>query len=628
MTPVAILSHLLLSGTLHIGKMEDSNTIPDIYTQQNEEVRIEDNVVEASDDACDDGSVVIKKRRRMTSKVWGHFEMFANPTDGKQRCKCKRCGVQYLCDSKNGTVTHDPELEAVTEDILTFAVNEVEGEAGENSVMDLQNTAFTVQLGRGVNIQLANAVINTGSSGATIQFGSVDFPTVVARTVVTSAYGTDSERPARRPHSAETSARRAHLSAPQVTTTQDPRGRIFVFERLSQSEAPTIKRSMTGGRISVVTANTTNLPTGPSTPGRNNIEVFSSGGRLTRRQRRKMNPELRAQQQVVPVHPSNLPAHELEANVPTRNRFADMRWVKRNSSTGELKKSFWDRQHEVIAPQEKKEPESLSARVYQVLKTVKERGLTKRKIQRPLTVEVRRTPPRERLPLSRRKNKERRIIPYGKHQGVTPELHVRESTAERSRRKEKEIWRSKPQNDKGERRRERIINLAVTSSIASRRPTISNQRHQRWVPKRAHDDTRHDGRHLEKSSKGSHHSPTPPKEETNFDRSPRVEEIFLPNQKPEIQWRRRSEIRVLEVGENIAGREENMEEENVDLNEEGGYIDEEDYMEDEEDYLNEKGGTINEEEMNDTINMEVMYMVRYVNINNGVDYDDGEDDGD
>ncbi|KAI0510486.1 hypothetical protein KFK09_011088 [Dendrobium nobile] len=86
--------------------MEDSNTLPENYIQQNDEDRIEDNVVEgldASDDACDDGSVVIKKRRRMTSKVWGHFEMLPNPTDGKQRCKCKRCGAQYLCDSKNGT---------------------------------------------------------------------------------------------------------------------------------------------------------------------------------------------------------------------------------------------------------------------------------------------------------------------------------------------------------------------------------------------------------------------------------------------------------------------------------------------------------------------------------------------
>ncbi|KAL0918047.1 hypothetical protein M5K25_010035 [Dendrobium thyrsiflorum] len=62
-----------------------------------------------------------------------------------------------------------------------------------------------------------------------------------------------------------------------------------------------------------------------------------------------------------------------------------------------------------------------------------------------------------------------------------------------------------------------------------------------------------------------------------------------------------------------------MEEENVDLNEEGGYIDGEDYMEDEEDYLNEGGGTIN---------MEVVYMARHVNIDNWADYDDDKDDDD
>ncbi|KAL0906070.1 hypothetical protein M5K25_024532 [Dendrobium thyrsiflorum] len=212
----------------------------------------------------------------------------------------------------------------------------------DGAAMDLQNTAFTVQLGRGANIQLANAVINTRSSRATIQFGSVDFPAVVARAAVTSAYGTDPERPARRPHSAETSARHAHLSASRVTTTQDPPRRISVFERISQSEAPATQRVVTGGRVSVVTANTTTLPTGMSVPGKNNTEASSSGGRLTRRQRRKMNAQLRAQQQQVPVHPSNLPAQELEANVPTRNKFTDLKWVKRNSSTGELKKSFWD----------------------------------------------------------------------------------------------------------------------------------------------------------------------------------------------------------------------------------------------------------------------------------------------
>ncbi|KAL0919607.1 hypothetical protein M5K25_011713 [Dendrobium thyrsiflorum] len=458
--------------------------------------------------------------------------------------------------------------------------------------MDLQNTAFTVQLGRGANIQLANAIINTGSSGATIQFGSVDFPAVVARTAATSAYGTNSEKTARRPHSAETSARSAHLSAPRVTVTQDPRRRISVFERISQPEAPATKRIMTGGRISVVTANTTTRPTGMSVPGKDNAEASSSGERLTRRQRRKLNAQLRAQQRQLPFHPPNLPALEPEANVPIRNKFTDLKWVKRNSSSGELKKSFWDRQPEVPVPQKKKEPESLSARVYRVLKTVKEKGLKKKGVQRPLplVIEARRTPPRERLsfpPFGR--NKRRQRASYGEHRGVTPEYRVQGSTAERSQRKGKQIWRPKPHRDDEEENEERMGNMGVTSGVASWRSAPNSRDRRGWVQKKTHDDTRYDGRHPGESSRGSRRSPTSPKEEVNFDRNPRVEEILLPNQEPEIQWRRRSETRMLE--------------------------------EEEEDIRDE-----DEEEMDDAINMEVVYMLRHTNINDEAYYDEGEDD--
>ncbi|KAL0910619.1 hypothetical protein M5K25_021619 [Dendrobium thyrsiflorum] len=463
--------------------------------------------------------------------------------------------------------------------------------------MNLQNTAFTVQLGRGANIQLANAIINTGSSSATIQFGSVDFPAVVARTAATSAYGTDSERPVRRPHSVETSTRSAHLSAPRVTVTQDPHRRISIFERLSQSEAPATKRVVTGGRVSVVIANTTTLQTGSPASGNNNVETSSSGGRLTRSQRRKRNAELRAQQQFS-THPSNVPAQELEATIPTRNGFSNLKWVKRNSSTGELKKSFWEQRREVPTPPKKKGPESLSARVYRVLKTVKERGLTKRKIQRPLTVEVRRTPLRERLSFTRVERTKGRNNPLGEHWGVTPELHIRGSTTERSRWKGKQVWRPRPRRD--DERKEREVDLGVTSGAASRRSASTNKQHQKWVQKKTYDNTCPDGRHFREFSKGSRRSPTPPKEEVNFDRSPRVEEILLPNKEPEIQWRRRSEIRIPE------------EEEKEDMEGEEEYLKDEYYMEDEQ------------EELNDTINMEVVYMVRHIE----AEYDDGEDDGD
>ncbi|KAL0923445.1 hypothetical protein M5K25_007502 [Dendrobium thyrsiflorum] len=456
--------------------------------------------------------------------------------------------------------------------------------------MELQNTPMTVQLGQGARIQLANAIIDTGNAGATIQFGSLDFPAVVARTAVVPVNDMNTGRPTRRPHCTETSARRAHLSAPRATTAQDPRRRISVFERLYQPETPATKRIVTDGRVSVVIANTTTLPTGSPASGNNNVETSSSGGRLTRRQRRKRNAELRAQQQFS-THPSNVPAQELEATIPTRNGFSNLKWIKRNSSTGELKKSFWDQRREVPTPPKKKEPESLSSRVYRVLRTVKEKGLTKKRFQRPLTADVRRTPPRDRLSLARVERRERIDNPRGEHRGVTPERRVQGSTAERSRWKGKQIWRPRPHRD--EERKEREIDLGVTSGVASRRSAPNSRDHRKWVQKKTHDDIHSNGRHLGKSSRGSRRSITPSKEEVNFDRSPRVEEIILPNQEPEIQWRRRSEIRLLE--------EENMEEDVENTEELEG-----------------------EEELNDTINMEVVYMVRHVE----VEYDDGEDDGD
>ncbi|KAH0466502.1 hypothetical protein IEQ34_003740 [Dendrobium chrysotoxum] len=157
--------------------------------------------------------------------------------------------------------------------------------------MDLQNASVTVQLGRGASIQLANTLINTGRSGATIQFGSIDFPAVVARAATAPTRGIESKGHARKPQLTEAATRRAHLPTPRPAA-ENPRGRISVFERLSQSEIPTTRRIVTDGKISVVPTRTTTLPMGSSVPGRNVAEASSSGGRPTRRQRRKMNAEL------------------------------------------------------------------------------------------------------------------------------------------------------------------------------------------------------------------------------------------------------------------------------------------------------------------------------------------------
>ncbi|KAL0928747.1 hypothetical protein M5K25_000667 [Dendrobium thyrsiflorum] len=67
--------------------------------------------------------------------------------------------------------------------------------------MDLHNTAFTIQLGHGTKIQLANTIIKAGNTGATIQFGIVNFPTVATRASTVSARNMNSKRFARRPYS-------------------------------------------------------------------------------------------------------------------------------------------------------------------------------------------------------------------------------------------------------------------------------------------------------------------------------------------------------------------------------------------------------------------------------------------
>ncbi|XP_028556490.1 uncharacterized protein LOC110113045 [Dendrobium catenatum] len=91
---------------------------------------------------------------------------------------------------------------------------------------------------------LTNGVIETGNTGATIHFGGLEFSAATARAAAVPVYGVNSDEFSGRSHS-------ARISAAQ--------GRVSVFERLSESEALTTKRVVTGRKISMVTANTTNL---------------------------------------------------------------------------------------------------------------------------------------------------------------------------------------------------------------------------------------------------------------------------------------------------------------------------------------------------------------------------------
>ncbi|KAL0903171.1 hypothetical protein M5K25_027528 [Dendrobium thyrsiflorum] len=244
--------------------------------------------------------------------------------------------------------------------------------------MDLKNTAFTVQLGGGARIQLANALINTGNVGATIQFGSVDFPAIATRTVVIPANRRNAERPARRISTIEAPTRRVYLPAPQPAA-EEPQRRISCL-----NDFPNLRP-----------------------------QLLSEFFLIWKEVKKKAKEEAECRDL---SSAATIADPQLEANIPTQNKFTDLKWVKKNSSTRELNKSFWEQQPEVLAPQKKREPETLSARVYRVLKTVKERGLQKRKYQRPLMVETRRTPPRERLSIMAER-KERKCILCGEHRG-------------------------------------------------------------------------------------------------------------------------------------------------------------------------------------------------------------------
>ncbi|KAL0907825.1 hypothetical protein M5K25_022266 [Dendrobium thyrsiflorum] len=416
--------------------------------------------------------------------------------------------------------------------------------------MDLRNTPFTVQLGRGASIQLANATINTGNSGATIQFGELQFSLATASAAAVPVYCMDTKGPVGRPYTTDVAARHVHPPPrrPQptqaITANEFPQRRVSVFKRLSNSETPATRRVVAGKQISVLPTPTTTLSTGLSMPGRNDAEASSSGGRPSRRQRRRMNAELRAQQ-LLQVHPSTLSAQEPEASVPTQNKFTNLKWVKRNSSTGELKQSFWEQQPQAPIPQKKKEPETLSGRVHRVLKTVKEKGLMKKKYQRPLVIEARRIPSRELPPLVTREKFKQNL--QEAHRGVTLGSRVQESAAERAQQKDKQVWRPRPHE---RRALGKQTSMGVTSGAATQRSAPTNKSHKEWVPKKVLFDNPLDGRHPGESSRESHHQPiASSQEEASFDRSPRIEEFFMPGDEPEIQWKRRSGIRTREDGD-------------------------------------------------------------------------------
>ncbi|KAL0926150.1 hypothetical protein M5K25_004543 [Dendrobium thyrsiflorum] len=387
--------------------------------------------------------------------------------------------------------------------------------------MELQNTAFTVQLGRGASIQLANAVINTGDSEATIRFGSLEFPVATAMATAVPVHGITVPGHTARPDSAETYARCAYsvqqLQAARTATAKVvQQNRTSVFARLSHPEVSTVKKTDIKQKTLPILSSVITLPNEPFVSGRHDHEASSSGGRLSRRQKRKLNAELRARQPL-PVHPSTLPALEPEANVPTHNKFANLKW--------------------------KKKYETLSARVHRVLKVARENSLMKKKYQRPFINKTAKISQRE-LPAARVTQEKSKSTPRGEHWSMKPELRIQESADKRSWWKGKETWRPRLPERK---LLEKNVRIGVTSGIASQR-SASKKNRQQWVPKeKVPIINTYNSRHLGESSKESYCQPTSTyQKEINVDRTPPIEEVPVPHAEPEIYWKRRSEIRVQE----------------------------------------------------------------------------------
>ncbi|KAF2317171.1 hypothetical protein GH714_014165 [Hevea brasiliensis] len=81
--------------------INDMNSI-EVEGGNNMEMRteeMEDDVVEITSDVGAKKTTG-KRKRKLKSLVWAFFEMLPIGDDKKRRCKCKKCGVVYLAESK------------------------------------------------------------------------------------------------------------------------------------------------------------------------------------------------------------------------------------------------------------------------------------------------------------------------------------------------------------------------------------------------------------------------------------------------------------------------------------------------------------------------------------------------
>ncbi|KAL0914251.1 hypothetical protein M5K25_014577 [Dendrobium thyrsiflorum] len=175
-----------------------------------------------------------------------------------------------LCEVK-----YDAEIELHVGDYGTVVVHSEGGSIRDIESHDSDKQDFLLvqgDSGRSFKHDFGGQSTQMWNTRATIQFDGLQFPASTARVAVVPVYDMDSDGLSGSPfllkllHDARICQHRYLL-----LLLKNPHRRISVFERLSQLEAPTTKMVVVGGRIFVVSTNTT-----------------------TRRQIRNKNAELRS----------------------------------------------------------------------------------------------------------------------------------------------------------------------------------------------------------------------------------------------------------------------------------------------------------------------------------------------
>ncbi|KAL0917592.1 hypothetical protein M5K25_012665 [Dendrobium thyrsiflorum] len=223
---------------------------------------------------------------------------------------------------------------------------------------------MTVNLGEGARVQFPQTVLNTGYAGAIIQFGII-FEVMQFQQFLPE---NDVSVPTVKGAAKKPTVEAVNEKAPK-------RASVFTRPSIPSAPAPTVQKEISDPKLKPAIVNSTGQNIIPEeAPEEYTIEIPDASPKLSRKARRKVNAHLRANGWI----PNTLqePSPQLEANVPNKNDFEPLKWVKRNDDNGQLKKSFWEISRQQPLPPKKKE--SASSKIYKILKAVKDRNLQRR----------------------------------------------------------------------------------------------------------------------------------------------------------------------------------------------------------------------------------------------------------